>query len=238
MITEFAIPVATAVAGALAGGGLTLYGQHRSRKAEFRALVRRFQEPLTAAAFELQSRLWNVVRQRLFEAYLLHGTEAEADYCRRSTAWLFCAYLGWVEVLRRELEHLDFGDVNRNRELQARLLAVRCTLQTDRSEVARPFRIFAADQRAIGELMHDGEGRSLGYAAFSRRLADDQEFASWVQPILDDIDLVAERPAERGRLVTLQHDLIELLEFLDADFERYPREKRHRLDLADLPPSK
>ena len=57
--------------------------------------------------------------------------ESRRAYAERSTLWLFGQYLGWIEILRREVQFLDLGDITQTRELRERLLAVSNHLASD-----------------------------------------------------------------------------------------------------------
>ena len=236
MSQQVTVTLLSGAVAAIVSGGIAVYGQllaaqkahRRSKQDALEDVVRRFREPIAAASFELQSRLWNVVRGGLLEAYIVNGSDEEAEYCRSSFAWLTCTYLGWVEALRHELEHLDLGDVARNAELQRTLLAVRHGFRTDHPDISCPLRIFSADQRAIGEIMRSDGGSCLGYATFCARLGS-PEFERWVSPLVRDVEFMAGHPEERSRLSLLQNRLVDLLDLLDPEFERYPADERTRL---------
>jgi hypothetical protein len=88
----------TAAAAAIASVIITILGQvrmarmqvqvDRERAGEERAadaakILARFRDPLVRAAYDLQSRLYNIVVQDLIGVYVLHGTAAE----RELTPW-------------------------------------------------------------------------------------------------------------------------------------------------------
>jgi hypothetical protein len=101
--------------------------------------------------------------------------------------------------------------------------------QTDRFD--KMFRVFAGEQRAIGERMIRDGARGpecVGYATFLDQLskAPDPLF----QSIRDDVQNLSFRLQEaRPRLVALQNALIDLLAFLDPGFVRFPKEKRTKV---------
>lgn len=208
----------------------------RSRKDEQDAVVTRYREPLIAAAFELQSRVYNIARLEFVPKYLKSADPAERDWARSSTLWLLGTYLGWVELLRRDLEHPDLGDPEQSRALQSCLLEIRGVLRRDTD--SDPIRIFHAYQRAIGEVMIATDpgapgGRCLGYAAFCERM-EDARFAGWFAGPAAEIERLIEDPAPGlKRLVDLHTCLIALIDMLDPDKRRYPEAER-RLLLADL----
>jgi hypothetical protein len=143
-------------------------------------LIARYAEPLGSAAFDLQSRLYNILRREFLTAQF-----DKSDYAESSTLWLFGKYLAWAEILRREVQLVDFGDVQRTATFQLHLASVTSILASDMSIKDPVFNLFRTEQRAIGELMVvertvAGQQRSdsIGYAAFKSRLQD-QSFGSW-----------------------------------------------------------
>ena len=79
----------------------------------------------------------------------------------------------------------------------------------------------------------------IGYAAFSRRLETDHDFRPWMVPLGEDVAAVAGATAyENRRLVMVQQQLIDLIDFLDPKKVRIPAQFRQRLtDPAPAPPS-
>jgi hypothetical protein len=108
---------------------------------------------------------------------------------------------------------------------------------TDDGEASTVFRLFRAQQRAIGELMiapADASGRvtCLGYADFTvrRRKAPMQ---SWLAPLEADLAQIADMPYDCPRLVHLQRALVDLVDLLDPERVRYPdTDVRGRLPLS------
>jgi hypothetical protein len=101
------------------------------------------------------------------------------------------------------------------------------SLQKSYTQTER-FRIFRVDQRAIGELMIDpdgkpGERRCLGYAAFCAMLTSGGRFAEWMQELMDHVECAAREPGQaHDRLTRLQHQLIDLINLLDPGGQRFP----------------
>jgi hypothetical protein len=211
--------------------------------AQAERILEQYRDPLLDAAQTLQSRLYNIVEQDYFGRYLRCGDADEERYARDYTLYAYAEYLCWAEIVRRELRFLDLGDLPRTRALLGHLAQVQLTIQTDR--VSSPFRIFRGRQRAIAELtmVPTGAGTGprtecMGYATFSRRLHGDDDFGSWFARLDDDMPRVAEavatgdRPA-LARLVRLQRDLVDMINFLDAEKVRIP--ERHRQQLPSDP---
>lgn len=201
-------------------------------------VMSRYREPLLRAAFDLQSRLYNIMKQNFLGIFARKGTPAEQAYARGNTLFVLAEYLGWVEILRRGVQFLDLGEVERNRELVERLEAISTTLADSRALTDPCFRVFRGQQRAIGELMMDRSGsggqgdagQCIGYAAFSARLAGDAEFARWFEQLSGDLDHLADDLAPgRERLVGLQRTLMDLIDFLDDPPKRFSAAQRARL---------
>jgi hypothetical protein len=137
--------------------------------------------------------------------------------------FVLAEYLGWVEILRRGVQFLDLGDVERNRRLVDRLEAISRVLLSDREYPNAIFRVFRGEQRAMGELMVDAatssessSGQCVGYAAFVAKLEQEPSFARWFAKLEDDVQQLAADPSRSyDRLVALQHALMDLIDFLD-----------------------
>jgi hypothetical protein len=69
-----------------------------------------------------------------------------------------------------------------------------------------------------------------GYAAFCARLDQDKTFAAWFAQLDRDVrQLATSVDPARERLVAVQHDLIDLLDFLDESAVRFPRRLRSKI---------
>jgi hypothetical protein len=168
--------------GARAQHGLTrqLERQRRDldRTERSRQLLERYQEPLVRAAYDLQSRLWNIVCADLLTVYAADRGSSRWTYARDSTAWLFGQYFGWVEIVRREAQFLRLEEATDRRALQQALGAVAHECSSDRPQLDPLFQTFRAQQRGLGELMivkgsgADGAARTdcMGFAAFTAEL--------------------------------------------------------------------
>jgi hypothetical protein len=233
---------------------LTLYGQMRiarlqpqfaeqqeKRLQEARAqeLIAKYRDPLLRSAFDLQNRIYNIVEQGFLNLYRSDNPPTRR-YCSDNTLYVIAEYLGWVEILRREVQFLDLGNVRQNQELNQRLLAIRHVFDTDRYPPV--FRLFNGQQRAIGELMmtprKQDEGSAnyecIGYAMFSQKLHEDEHFAAWFSdPKYDFECLVQERAKYYERLIMLQNKLICLIDVLDRDMVRISTE-RQKIPLTAL----
>jgi hypothetical protein len=212
---------------------------HRSRASKEQLvaeLMARYREPLLKAAFDLQSRIYNIVGQAFLVDFFVRGSTAEQEYALRNTLFVFAEYLGWAEILRRDVQFLDLGDVERNRQLVDRLDVVSEILADSRTIKDPAFRLFKGQQRALGEVMIEpaenssSRDRCIGYAGFVTRLETEPAFARWFEQLAEDVQRSPEDPeAHVERLVPLQHALIDLINFLDDPPVRFSVEQPMKL---------
>lgn len=235
-------PIITGVGGLLVAAATTYYGPRfkarHDKRAQAAQVASHYSLPLLRSAFDLQSRLYNIVRQRFLQD--LDGADSRrSEYAELSTLWLLGQYLGWVEILRREVQFLEFESPRGGGRLQDHLAQVAAALASD-SRVDDPlFQISRSEQRAIGELMivvrevADGGKRTdaMGYTEFVQK-AQDASFGRWFEPFRTDLHC-ATGELEHRRLVWVQRRLVDLIDFLDPVYARFPdRDQRGRLPLG------
>jgi hypothetical protein len=208
-------------------------------------LMARYRDPLLRAAFDLQSRLYNIVEQDFLGHYYGEDKPDTTDYARDNTLYVLAEYLGWIEILRREVRFLDLGDEARTRTMADCLDAVRFTLLTDRTDDV--LKVFNGEQRAIGEVMTKADDRPdddgmarldvIGFAEFTVRLRA-PDFDRWFRRLRSDVDLLAREPGRHvERIVALQNALVDLTSLLDPDHLRLPERDRKRLTRVAASPS-
>ena len=212
----------------------------RSREEQVEDLAIRFREPLLQSAHNLQSRLFNIVRQDFLGRFLTapDSSAAEQEYAIRNTEYLIAQYLGWVEVIRRESQYIDPRSRKNNRIIAERLEGVRNRFAQSHRTEDRPLRLFRGEQRAVGEVMlvpvdspAGGVPRweCLGYASFVRAF-EDPHFRAWFAPLEEGIrEMAAAQGDFPPRIIELQHALVDLMDALDPECDRVPRDWRSRL---------
>lgn len=200
------------------------------KKTDSERIIARYRDPLGQAAYDLQSRLFNILKQELIERYVNLGTDRTRSYVINNTVFLIAQYFAWTEIIRKEIQFIDLGENEQTRRLTRLRDTIYSLWQTDSFHPL--FRFFAGEQRAIGENMIIEGPRGpecIGYAAFlnSSTHNDDQLLAALRS---DTLELSTLLPAARLRLSKLQHALIDLLEFLDPDGIRFPLDRRLKVD--------
>lgn len=123
---------------AVVSAAISLYGQTRiarltdrlmkqreaeSREAQTATLMSKYRDPLLRSAIDLQSRLYNIHQKRFLE-HLYHELPSTQSYALYNTLYVVAEYLGWVEILRREIQFLDLGDLELNRRLSELLASI------------------------------------------------------------------------------------------------------------------
>jgi hypothetical protein len=186
---------------------------------DFRAeeVLTRYREPLAAAAFDLQSRLYNILCLDFFRKFPSNHTLGEEAL--RTTLFRLAQYFGWTEILRRDIQFLSFPEDDETRRV--------AQLQ---SEISKRFltnsygpalMIWGDEQRAIGERMiveEHGKVLCMGDANFREHC--DTTFRAWCDRLGNEL----QNDAAQARLREAQHLLCELVETLDANRVRYTQD--------------
>jgi hypothetical protein len=221
--------VASVVSAAIAYYAQTHTLRIQARR-EARATLQRYREPLLDAAYELQSRLYNILCLDFFETYYAGDDATRREYAVKHTLFVVGQYFAWTEILRRRIQFLDFGKVKETREVAELLHEIRESFRSDESHLGKPFMIWIGEQRAIGERMIVGAGddlRCIGYGAFVER--NDRSSWKWFERPERDVHTIAEGEPNK-RLWELQHKLIDLINRLDPGGVRYPNRDRNKAD--------
>lgn len=228
---------------------ITIYGQTRvakmtdqfakkreaeSREAQTIALMSKYRDPLLRATIDLQSRLFNI-HQQYFLQFFFQQSPDKQKYAVQNTLYVIAEYFGWVEILRREIQFLDLGDLEMNRCLSELLANINYAFGNSKTESI--FQLYNGEQRAIGEIMQvprfgdDSRGyECIGYATFVKKL-DEPEFARWFTRIVADIELIASKPrVNEERIIRIHSKLIDLIDFLDPHCVRVPPQRRTRIE--------
>jgi len=200
----------------------TRYAQAKENQDKAKALLDHYSEPLVRAAFELQSRLYNIVRGDFLYR------NASLPYAELSTLWLIGQWFAWNEILRREIQLLELGYARRTADFQRKLMAI-ADLFASAKEEYKEFQVRRAEQRAIGELLVvprqiSGGTRSdaMGYAQFCAE-SESEELAPWLTQLRVSISKARQvGKYDNSRVRLVQRDLIDLIDYLDKDHVRFP----------------
>lgn len=196
-----------------------------TRAAEAQSLVAHYRDPLLRTAYDLQSRLYNMLQRNGFRG------DGDSEYFRLNTLFVVADFFGWLEIIRRDMQFIDLGADNATRELNKQIGKIQHLLATT-TEFSETFRLFRGQQRAIGELMAvpiepkaDRPGpsyRTMGYATFHTKMKD-PEFSWWLDRFGATLTSLPDTGSERLRRV--QNALIDLIDLLDPDLKWYSRDR-------------
>src|SRR5262249_39855502 len=99
-----------ALVGAIAAAAISLYGQLHAQEVaarhEAEDVLARYQAPLANAAYELQGRIYNIVALGFLRKYYVSGDASQKTYATENTLYVIAQFLGWSEILRREIQFL------------------------------------------------------------------------------------------------------------------------------------
>jgi hypothetical protein len=177
-------------------------------------VLTRYRHPLAAAAFDLQSRLYNILRLDFFAKY--GDGHERAEEAIRTTVFRLAQYFGWTEILRRDIQFLSFPEEQATRRVADLQWEIsKCFLT---HTFGQSLMIWADEQRAIGERMiveEHGKVLCMGYATFRENC--DGAFSEWCARLRAQLADETARP----RLLQAQHLLCDLVEMLDVRHLRY-----------------
>lgn len=205
---------------------LSRSARSEDRAIEYELIMKRYKGPLLHAVYDLQSRLYNIIAQGLVNAYFIHGNDNEKEYVVNNTVFVIAQYFAWTEIIRREIQFIDFRDSENTKKLSELRDNIYSLWQTD--GFSDPFRVWAGEQRAIGELMIgdvNNHHTCIGYAEFLSKLKENNE--PLFKKLQNDVESLSETGTDSfPRLKEVQHALIDILDYLDPDFIRFPKERR------------
>ena len=208
-----------ALAGSLVSTVASTFGfpEFQARR-DARRVLDTYREPLVAAAYELQSRLYNILSLSFLDTYFRGEDAGKRGVAITSTLYVFAQFFGWREIVRQEVQFLRFPSDQETRKFSQLLWEVGEEFLDSRHGVQ--FMFWRVEQRGFGERMivsTNGRRGCLGYAAFLDARATMTE---WLQPLEHDLENLDE--GGRQRLASVQHLLVDLVRQLDDNGKRYP----------------
>lgn len=191
-----------------------------------------YTEPLARSAADLQSRIFNIVKSDFIGRFYRKGTERERRYVVANTTFLFAQFMAWTEATRLEVQYISLELDEETKALSTAQSEIYSILQTDKYPAL--LRIFAGEQRAIGERMLKFSANRfacMGYGEFLDCNCLDadalfHELASDIRKLADQLE------DAQPRLVALQHGLIDLMNMLDKKEIRFPAAERTKIELS------
>jgi hypothetical protein len=194
------------------------------RELEAEEVLTRYREPLVAAAYDLQRRLYNIIDLSFLNVFMTPGNAREEEAVE-STLYRMAQYFGWTEILRRDIQFLKFREADVTRAVAKLQAEIGHTFASD--GYAHAFMLWQDEQRAIGELMIVRENGSVGcrgYASFQEQ----RRAGRWSRLERLEEDLRSGKAPAAKRLKEIQHQLCDLVDLLDKDQLLYDHSKLER----------
>ena len=165
-------------------------------------------------------------------AFFATGNDREQLYAVQNTVFLIARFQCWSELTRRGIQFIDLGQNEKTRELLRLQDSIYSLWSTP--AYSRVLRIFAGEQRAIGEALIQTDDKGLeqseciGYGTFLKR------FTRGANPLIDALRADVELMGTHGidayeRLKSIQNALIDLLLMLDPEYIRFPADRRTKV---------
>lgn len=181
-----------------------------------------YSESLARSAFDLQSRLYNILRQEALKAYLDQGSQRAQVYLIENTIFLVSQYMCWVELTRQEINFIQLRDEISTKRLLRTQDDIYAVWGTDTFPDA--FRIFAGEQRALGEALIVGEPEfttCMGYGRFLEKLGSgNNSIVDHLRREMENLPMSID--AARERLTAVQHLLVDVILIIDTGSLRFP----------------
>ena len=202
--------------------------KYEDRALKLQEIMNNYKGPLIHSAYELQSRIYNLVANRIIKLYFVdqRGDGSERDYIIKNTVFVIAQYYAWTEIIRREIQFIELDNPEATKEFSQIQDSIYSIWHSEMFD--DPLMIWAGEQRGIGEIMTETRNDKLscvGYSKFLKMLEENNEV------LLNQLEKKVRKYIEQGtfqtnRLVPVQNSLIDLLEFLDPNYIRFPEEQR------------
>src|SRR5262249_44724832 len=141
-----------ALAGSLFSTLVTAFGQPAQlARRDAKKVLENYREPLIAASYELQARLYNILCNTFVERYIHNEDAGRRNAAVESTLYVFAQFFGWREVIRQDVQYLRFARDQQTRRFAQLLRDIGETFLSD--GYGQQFMIWRVEQRGLGERM-------------------------------------------------------------------------------------
>ncbi|MCD9526138.1 hypothetical protein [Photobacterium carnosum] len=208
-------------------------GKHEDRFIGLKLIMQSYKGPLLHASYELQSRIYNLVSNRIIELYFKRdiGDGSEKEYLINNTVFVISQYFAWTEIIRREIQFIEMDNPDETKVFSHIQDEINTLWNSDKGRFDDPLMIWSGEQRGIGELMIEAKEERLtciGYSNFLKLLETKDEYL--LNQLKAKVEkYIYENDFSKNRLVLIQNTLIDLLAFLDPDYKRFPHKQREKI---------
>jgi hypothetical protein len=200
------------------------YDRTKEEHREQRELSR-YREPLVRSAYDLQSRIYNILEAGFHGAFAEGAHPRVRNYAIENTVYVIAQFFCWSELVRRDVQFIPLD----HHEQTLRLAHLQDRIQTIWGTSALPplLRFFAGEQRAIGEALirPSPQGpQCIGYGGFLKELDRGKDMLLDAARA-DVVRLASDAAGAVKRLVEVQHALVDLIMLLDPEHLRFPADR-------------
>ena len=151
-------------------------------------LVARYKKPLIQAAFDLQSRLKNLMNPRFTKDFGRARTMGDARYMVVHSLFCFAEFISWLEIIRMEIGFIEQtkGAIYKSDEINELLDAIRYQLDGQSDVQTGPKEHFESveerhgvDLKLFGQLLR-GQQRAIGEAVVTDRPNDGHNMTNFM----------------------------------------------------------
>jgi hypothetical protein len=208
-----------ALVGSIASTLLTVFGAAGIQaRREARLALETYRTPLLAACYELQARLYNILRLRFVERYICDESGERRAAAVNSTLYVFAQFFAWREIIRQQVTYLQFPKDAKTRTISGLLSSIGEVFISD--ERGTQFMVWRVEQRGFGEQMIEVVSSRVTCIGYDKFLQQRESMQIWLSPLERDLQNLQEDGRER--LTELQHLLLELTKELDENHTQYP----------------
>ena len=186
-------------------------------------------EPLINAAYELQSRIYNI-KCNNFTHYLMNGTERDKEYFIYSTAYIFIQYFAYSELFLSNIKNTFFFQDEKINKITLIQDDITRLFSSDNHTLEKEFRIFSVEKRSLGFYLIIERKYILQYNDFIEKFKSSP--IDLVNYLIDDVQsLQYFDRAPLVRLTRIQHKLVELINSVDPKCRRFPEGIRRKIPI-------
>lgn len=202
--------------------------------------VDRYTGVILIAAKDLQDRLWHLTQRQAKsdKPVLLKKNSEERAYggwpmtkkhYLTSTLFLFGQYFAWIEILKREIRYLNFGDSDLTNQFAYYIKLIERSLAETKyqklslcQQISTDYPIFQMMQSELGCAMiveNESELRSMNFYEFSNQLGELEQTLdcfSYLEKLLVNGVSSSEYNFCHSRLKILNNSLVDLILFLNS----------------------
>ena len=195
------------------------------------AIKRKYASPLLLSANSLRERFQNIIKHiELIEKENWFHRQDGLDYYHKSTLFVVGQFFGWVQILRRNIAHLDFSTTKETKKFERFLNAIEggftdpglyVKSKTGIPQHSQDKWVYKFILQSLGALMitHDEQGfRIMDYAAFCKLFdgTEGEEFKNWFSHLAEIFKGLKSDDIRLKRIIAIHTILNAFIDYLDT----------------------